>query len=326
VVYWPLAAAGDRRFMASVAYEIAVEEHYRTQEPNPFKSCSQGGLIMPRADLNSLSPTDRTSLVNLIISYLNDAIVASHTTIIHQDIHIFTGHRAYIEGLETFLASNGGSQFVPLPSWNPARSIPAEFNIVKPRDNGTQRLPLVNLNPNRPKPSQFSIPAVWNFQNGDVLGNAVNPWHGDVHGVVGGTMSDFNQASAAPIFWCWHAYVDEIYSDWEQRNLADGRPIWIGNFSRSDRAEILYYYPRDTDWWLGSNPPGQFQWRWAGNTLGFGQVWDGRPFWIGNFSRADRAEMLFYFPGDGNWWLGSHPGPGGQLQWSFAGNRCNPRV
>jgi hypothetical protein len=168
---------------------------------------------MPRADLNTLSAANRTNLVNLILSYLNDAVVAAHTTIIHNDIHIFTGHRTYIEGLEAFLAANGGGQFVPLPKWDPAKPIPAEFNVVKPRDNGTQRNPLVNLNPNRPKPSQFAIPAVWIFPNGDDLGDAVNPWHGGVHGAVGGTMSDFNQASAAPIFWCWHAYVDEIYSD-----------------------------------------------------------------------------------------------------------------
>jgi hypothetical protein len=47
-------------------------------------------------------------------------------------------------------------------------------------------------------------------------------------------------------------------------------------------------------------------------------VWDGRPFWIGNFSRSDRQEVLFYFPGDGNWWLGSHDGT--QLQWKYIGN------
>jgi hypothetical protein len=34
-------------------------------------------------------------------------------------------------------------------------------------------------------------------------------------------------------------------------------------------------------------------WSFAGNTVGFGHgINDGRPFWIGNFSRADRAEVL----------------------------------
>jgi hypothetical protein len=57
---------------------------------------------MPRADLNTLSSADRANLVNLILSYLNDAVVAAHTTIIHNDIHIFTGHRTYIAVIHVF--------------------------------------------------------------------------------------------------------------------------------------------------------------------------------------------------------------------------------
>jgi hypothetical protein len=56
---------------------------------------------MPRADLNTLSSADRTKLADLILSYLDDEVVAANTTIIHNDVHIFTGHRIYIEGLQT---------------------------------------------------------------------------------------------------------------------------------------------------------------------------------------------------------------------------------
>ena len=103
-------------------------------------------------------------------------------------------------------------------------------------------------------------------------------------------------------------------------NVADGRPFWTGNFSRADRREILFYYPGDRNWWLGTHNGSQLQWSFAGNTAGFGQVADGRPFWVGDFNGNGRADMLFYYPGDGNWWLGSHSGPGGTLQWSLAGN------
>ena len=102
--------------------------------------------------------------------------------------------------------------------------------------------------------------------------------------------------------------------------LDDGRPFWVGNFSRGDRAEVLFYHPGDGNWWLGSHDGNQLSWSFAGNTNGFGQVWDGRPFWTGDFNGDGRADVLFYFPGDGNWWLGSHQGAGGQLSWSFAGN------
>jgi hypothetical protein len=84
----------------------------------------------------------------------------------------------------------------------------------------------------------------------------------------------------------------------------------------------LFHYPGDKNWWLGSHAGagGQLQWSLAGNTAGFGDAPLGCPTYVGNFSRADRAEVLFHYPGDKNWWLGSHAGPGGQLQWSLAGN------
>jgi hypothetical protein len=104
--------------------------------------------------------------------------------------------------------------------------------------------------------------------------------------------------------------------------INDGRPFWIGDFNGDGRADVLFYYPGDDNWWLGSHDGNQLQWTFAGNTARFGHgINDGRPFWIGNFSRADRAQVLFYYPGDGNWWLGSHDG--NQLQWSFAGNTGN---
>jgi Astacin (Peptidase family M12A) len=99
----------------------------------------------------------------------------------------------------------------------------------------------------------------------------------------------------------------------------DGRPIWIGRFSQADRAQVLFYFPGDGNWWLGAmDGSAELRWTFAGNTLGFGQVADGRPFWTGDFTGDGKEDMLFYFPGDDNWWLGSHSG--GQLQWRLAGN------
>jgi hypothetical protein len=99
----------------------------------------------------------------------------------------------------------------------------------------------------------------------------------------------------------------------------DGRPFWTGRFSRSDRGELLFYFPGDGNWWLGTHDGNVLQWTFAGNTEGFGHgINDGRPFWIDDFTGDGRSDVLFYFPGDGNWWLGSHTG--GQLAWAFAGN------
>lgn len=168
-----------------------------------------------RADLNSLAPAARQQLVNLMLQYIDDAVVADHMNIIHSGLQLFTGHRAYIAGLEAFLLANGGSAFVPLPLWNPSSPIPPEFNVVKTQDDGTPRPPLVNLNPNMPLPPEWDYPAVCEFESGADLGNAINGWHGSVHIAIGGTMSSIMIASAAPIFWCWHAFVDHIYWNWQ---------------------------------------------------------------------------------------------------------------
>jgi len=103
-------------------------------------------------------------------------------------------------------------------------------------------------------------------------------------------------------------------------DLADGRPIWTDNFSGTGCAEVLFYYPGDGNWWLGSYSGTQFTWALVGNTNNFGQVDDGRPIWTGDFNGDGQAEVLFYYPGDGNWWLGSYQATSGQLVWSLAGN------
>ncbi|HEU5319328.1 MAG TPA: tyrosinase family protein [Methylomirabilota bacterium] len=167
-----------------------------------------------RSDLNTLTPPQRTQLVNLMLSYLTDAVVADHVSIVHSGLELFTGHRAYLLGMENFLLASGGAAFVPLPFWNSATPIPSEFNVVK--NPGPGRPPLQNLNPSIPKPPQFEHPAVCEYDDPAQLGNDINGWHGSVHCAIGGTMCMLPVASAAPIFWCWHAFVDHIYWDWQR--------------------------------------------------------------------------------------------------------------
>src|SRR3990172_3847313 len=176
-----------------------------------------------RPDLNSLSPADRTTLVNLMLNYINDAIVWMHNPnnpnamVHHMGDHAFITHRNFIGDMEAWLAANGGSQFVPLPKWNPANPIPPEFNVVKPTDDGTPLPPMVNPTPGLPKPGGFDPPALCGIANGTALWDSptgVDNWHGSVHVTVGGTMGNIQIAPAAPIFFCWHGFIDEIYDDY----------------------------------------------------------------------------------------------------------------
>jgi hypothetical protein len=106
-------------------------------------------------------------------------------------------------------------------------------------------------------------------------------------------------------------------------NVGDGRPIWTADFAGDGKADVLFHFPGDRNWWLGQfGSSGQLSWNLAGNTMGFGQVWDKRPFWVADFAGGGKADVLFYFPGDGNWWLGAFTGT--QLGWSFAGNTGRP--
>src|SRR6266851_1111660 len=174
-----------------------------------------------RPDLNSLPAASRTNLRNLMLTYINYAVVWAHNPsnpnaiVHHMGEHAFITHRNFIGDLENWLAVTGSGEFVPLPSWNPANPIPAEFNIVKAQDNGTPRPPLVNLNPGLGKPAGLVPPALCGIGDAGSLWDVdVNPWHAAVHMSINGTMGDITIAPAAPIFFCWHGYVDEIYEDW----------------------------------------------------------------------------------------------------------------
>jgi hypothetical protein len=99
-------------------------------------------------------------------------------------------------------------------------------------------------------------------------------------------------------------------------------PCWISDFNGDGRAEVLFYCSDDDNWRIGSYDGTQLQWALAGSTVSFGHaIYDGRPFWAGDFNGDGRAEMLFYYPGDDNWWLGTYDGT--QLQWTLVGNTAN---
>ncbi len=91
-------------------------------------------------------------------------------------------------------------------------------------------------------------------------------------------------------------------------NLADGRPFWTGAFTGLDRTNLLFYAPGDGNWWLGVYDGSHLAWTPPANTRGFGPLADGRPFWTGDFTGTGKTDLLFYYPGDKNWWLGTFDG------------------
>lgn len=95
--------------------------------------------------------------------------------------------------------------------------------------------------------------------------------------------------------------------------------VFIGDFNGGARDDVLFYHPGDDNWWLGSHNGSSVLWSFAGNTTGFGRghLRNQRTF-VGDFNGGGRDDILFYNPGDDNWWLGSHRNS--RLRWAFAGN------
>ncbi|WP_344252439.1 M12 family metallopeptidase, partial [Terrabacter carboxydivorans] len=93
---------------------------------------------------------------------------------------------------------------------------------------------------------------------------------------------------------------------------------WVGRFEGGTAQQLLYYSPARHVWYLGrSTAAGALTFTLVGDTSGFGDLDDGRPFWVGDFTGNGTTDVLFYYPGDDNWWLGTMNG--GALTWSFVG-------
>jgi hypothetical protein len=195
--------------------------------------------------LSSLSPQDRQQLLGLMLQYITDAVVAVHNS--GHDWHhfqpspdlFFRRHRGYLAGMETFLAGRGATEFVPLPMWDPALPIPPEFMVVKPRDTGATRPALIDATPGLPRPAGISLPALCNFPDINAVADATELWHDSVHNNIGGSIAFRSTAPAAPIFWCWHAFIDEIYDEW-LRCTSQDNPDYLYTTSLLERDQPLY--------------------------------------------------------------------------------------
>ena len=90
--------------------------------------------------------------------------------------------------------------------------------------------------------------------------------------------------------------------------VADGRPFWVGDFNGTGGTDILLDYPGRPKLVAGLHSERAAYLEPGRQPAGFGQVADGPPFWVGDFTGTGGTEVLFNYPGDGNWWLGSLPG------------------
>jgi hypothetical protein len=144
----------------------------------------------------------------------------------HNSNRFLPWHRDYIKVLEDYLISQNMAQFVPLPKWDPGTPIPDEFFAVNggidsdcPEDLEIQGAcdPLENQNPGSGLPRAYSTDLCdqtpFDFDQQGFT-EAFENWHDGTHGAVGGAMARFT-SPAAPIFWLWHSFVDDVWYEWQ---------------------------------------------------------------------------------------------------------------
>jgi concanavalin A-like lectin/glucanase superfamily protein/tyrosinase-like protein len=177
-----------------------------------------------RPDLNDdFTPAERATLASSMQDFLQGPVLNMHLTTpgIHGSSLFLPWHREYISDLENFLIAEGHPEFVPLPKWDPAKPIPAEFTAV---DSDCSSPPscsaLANTNPNLPLPSNLTPANICkNYSTAEDLrlgppNPGLESWHNGVHVSIGGAMGAFN-SPAAVVFWPWHGMVDDVWRTWQ---------------------------------------------------------------------------------------------------------------
>jgi hypothetical protein len=87
-----------------------------------------------------------------------------------------------------------------------------------------------------------------------------------------------------------------------------GALTWTGNFTGTGKTEILVWNSSDKNYRLGTFDGNQLGFALAGNSSGFGGAEAVSPTWTGNFTGTGKTEILFWYPGDRNYWLGMFTG------------------
>ena len=143
--------------------------------------------------------------------------------------------------------------------------------------------------------------------NGDGKTDVMFYYRGDGHFWLG--ISDGNLLA-------WHLASDASGFG----NLLDGaHRILTGDFNGDGKTDVFFYNRGDGHLWLGISDGNTLTWHQAGDASGFGSLLDGsHPLYVGDFNGDGKRDLMFYYEGDGTWWMGLCDGQ--QITWHSAGN------
>jgi hypothetical protein len=99
-------------------------------------------------------------------------------------------------------------------------------------------------------------------------------------------------------------------------DMIDGKhAFYSGDFNGDGKTDVLIYGNADGSFRLGSSDGVNITFSLMNNASGFGDLLDGtRRTFTGDFTGDGKTDVLFYYNGDGKWWLGASTGSG--LSWN----------
>jgi hypothetical protein len=177
-----------------------------------------------------LTSSQRSALATRIQQCVTPQILETHRQIDsnfghEQGLALLEMHRNLIYDLEKCLVISGAGQFVPIPYWNPGDPIPVEARAVKqtggPTNPPLERSEVWKSDVDAAKAGRFTPwelfwhPTVEDFADWEFV-----LYHNAVHGAVGGTMdgNHMHVSPAAVVFWLFHAYLNNIYTQWQDQH------------------------------------------------------------------------------------------------------------
>lgn len=186
-----------------------------------------------RPRLSAMRPADRQATVNVILGALWDERVNQHRRLSRgtPGDYVFDMALKFVTTMDPVLQSALGW---PLPIWTPDETIPPEFMVVKPNDYGGPRAPLANATPNVQVPAALGQPLVTRrlagrFSVRDTTGTELLDVDYHFSIAVAGALWVRQQEGAAPIYWCWQAWLADYAQ--ELQASCDGAPT-VGSCKR----------------------------------------------------------------------------------------------
>jgi hypothetical protein len=89
---------------------------------------------------------------------------------------------------------------------------------------------------------RFSRANLMRFSSESAFGRALEQLHNTVHNRVGGVMRNIMNSPETPLFWIWHAFIDDIWLSYQEearrRKSASRRANVRSNGTRTMRPKL----------------------------------------------------------------------------------------